>query len=144
MAEKKIIEIEIKDNVSAAQDHFNDLRNEIKKTEKEVEELTKTYGDNSDAVKKAEKQLDSLKNSYTELSKSATDLGATFEDIYGEIKPLTAQMGEAEDRLYQLALAGDTASKEYQDLLQSVGDYRKIQIQTDLAVDASATTLDQK
>ena len=30
MAEKKVIEIEIKDNISATQDHFNDLRNEIK------------------------------------------------------------------------------------------------------------------
>jgi hypothetical protein len=53
-------------------------------------------------------------------------------------------MGEAEDRLYELALAGDTTSKEYQDLLKSVGNYRKVQIQTDLAVDAAATTLSQK
>jgi hypothetical protein len=53
-------------------------------------------------------------------------------------------MGEAEDRLYELAAAGDTASKEYRDLLETVGQYRKVQIQTDMAVDAAATTLGQK
>jgi len=53
-------------------------------------------------------------------------------------------MGEAEDRLYELALAGDTASKEYQELLTKVGEYRKVQIQTDLAVDGAATTMTQK
>ena len=53
-------------------------------------------------------------------------------------------MGEAEDRLYELALAGDTTSKEYQELLASVGNYRKVQIQTDLAVDSAATTMSEK
>ena len=53
-------------------------------------------------------------------------------------------MGEAEDRLYELAIAGDTASKEYQELLTKVGEYRKVQIQTDLAVDGAAQTMTQK
>ena len=33
------------------------------------------------------------------------------------LQPLTTRLGEAEDRLYELALAGDTTSKEYQELL---------------------------
>jgi hypothetical protein len=53
-------------------------------------------------------------------------------------------MGEAEDRLYELANAGKTTTKEYQDLLKTVGSYRKVQIQTDLAVDAAATNMGQK
>jgi hypothetical protein len=53
-------------------------------------------------------------------------------------------MGEAEDRLYELANAGQTATQEYQDLLETVGNYRKVQIQTDMAVDAAATTMTQK
>jgi len=57
---------------------------------------------------------------------------------------LTAQMGEMEDRLYQMALAGDTASKEYHDLLTEVGKYRKIQMDTDMVTDAAATTMSQK
>ena len=75
---------------------------------------------------------------------SVEGLNKTFEEVYGELQPLTTRMGEAEDRLYELALAGDTTSKEYQELLTKVGQYRKVQIQTDLAVDSAATTLGQK
>ena len=144
MAIKKVIEVEIKDNAIATQDHFNDLRNEIKKTEEEVKDLSKTYGENSKEVKESVKQLNKLQDAYNNLSKEATDLNATFEDIYGDIKPLTARMGEAEDRLYELALAGKTSTQEYKDLLQATGDYKRIQQQTDLVVDAAANTMGQK
>ncbi len=90
------------------------------------------------------KDFENLSKATNKAADSADRLDATFEDVYGELQPLTTRMGEAEDRLYELALAGDTTSKEYQDLLKSVGNYRKVQIQTDLAVDAAATTLSQK
>jgi hypothetical protein len=78
------------------------------------------------------------------LSKATHDVSASFEEVYGDLQPLTTRMGEAEDRLYELANAGQTASQEYQDLLKTVGQYRKVQIQTDMAVDAAATTMSQK
>ena len=90
------------------------------------------------------KDFDNLSKATNRAADSADRLDATFEEVYGELQPLTTRMGEAEDRLYELALAGDTTSKEYNDLLKSVGNYRKVQIQTDLAVDAAATTLSQK
>lgn len=92
----------------------------------------------------AEKDFKSFNKAVDETTKSAKNLDATFEEVYGELQPLTTRMGEAEDRLYELALAGDTASKEYQELLTKVGEYRKVQIQTDLAVDGAATTMTQK
>lgn len=144
MAVTKVIEVQVKDNLDKTQDHFNDLRNEIKKTEQEVEDLTKTFGANSSEVKKATKQLDSLTDAYNDLSKSASDVNASFEDIYGELKPLTARLGEAEDRLYELALAGKQNTKEYRDLLEATANYRKVQIQTDLVVDSAAQTMAQK
>ncbi len=79
-----------------------------------------------------------------DLAKATHDVSASFEEVYGELQPLTTRMGEAEDRLYELANAGQTATQEYQDLLKTVGNYRKVQIQTDLAVDAAATTMGQK
>ena len=79
-----------------------------------------------------------------DLAKSTHDVSASFEQVYGDLQPLTTRMGEAEDRLYELANAGQTATKEYQDLLETVGNYRKVQIQTDMAVDAAATTMAQK
>ena len=92
----------------------------------------------------AAKEFDKFGKAVNTADKSVTDLNKTFEEVYGEMAPLTTRMGEAEDRLYELAAAGDTASAEYQGLLQKVGDYRKVQIQTDLAVDAAATTMGQK
>lgn len=79
-----------------------------------------------------------------DLAKATHDVSASFEEVYGDLQPLTTRMGEAEDRLYELANAGQTATQEYQDLLTTVGNYRKVQIQTDMAVDAAATTMSQK
>jgi len=53
-------------------------------------------------------------------------------------------MGEAEDRLYELALAGKTATKEYQDLLQTTQNYLRIQQSVDLQVEAGAVPAAQK
>jgi len=88
--------------------------------------------------------LENLDKALKEVDKSAKSVDATFEEVYGDLQPLTSRMGEAEDRLYELALAGQSATKEYQDLLQTVGNYRKVQMQTDMVVDAAATTFDAK
>lgn len=79
-----------------------------------------------------------------DLAKATHDVSASFEEVYGDLQPLTTRMGEAEDRLYELANAGQTATKEYQDLLTTVGNYRKVQIQTDMAVDAAASNFSTK
>ena len=78
------------------------------------------------------------------LEKATNDVSKSFADVYGDLQPLTTRMGEAEDRLYELANAGKTTTQEYKDLLKSVGDFRKVQISTDMAVDAAATTMGQK
>ena len=92
----------------------------------------------------AEKDVKSLGQAIKVLDAEATNLDATFEEIYGDLKPLTARMGEAEDRLYELAKAGKQSSQEYKDLLKSVGEYKKVQQQTDLIVDAAAQTMSSK
>jgi hypothetical protein len=107
MAEKKVIEIEVK---------------------------------TQDAVK----SMDALSKSTKEAGKEF-DKTATFAERYGEeLQPLTTRMGEAEDRLYELANAGQTTTQEYKELLKTVGEFRKVQISTDMAVDASASTMGQK
>ena len=112
----KTIELFVKNNFSKTEKETKDLNEELGKTAKAQDEVNKSF-----------------------------DAGATFADRYGkELEPLTTRLGEAEDRLYELALAGDTTSKEYQELLTKVGEYRKVQIQTDLAVDGAATTMTQK
>ena len=86
-----------------------------------------------------EKQLEDLGKAIKNVDKEAVNLDATFEEIYGDLKPLTSRMGEAEDRLYQLALAGKQSTREYKELLKSVANYKQIQIQTDSVVDAAST-----
>ena len=95
-------------------------------------------------TKDAVKSMDDLSKSTKQAGKEF-DKSATFAERYGEeLQPLTTRMGEAEDRLYELANAGQTTTQEYKDLLKTVGEFRKVQISTDMAVDASASTLGQK
>ena len=144
MATKKTIQLEVDTNSQDAQKQFDGLRKSIKETQQELEKFTGTEKENSKEADNLRRQLADLDVQQKNLSKSNTDLGATFEDVYGEVKPLTAQMGEMEDRLYQMSLAGDTASKEYRDLLTEVGKYKRIQQETDMIVDGAATTMSQK
>ena len=132
MSINKQINIDINTNSDETQKEFERLRKAIKASTEEVESLSKQFGENSKEADAARKSLAGLTQSYDQMSKVATDLGATFEDVYGEVLPLTTALGESEDRLYQLALAGDTTSREYQDLLKKVSDYRKVQIQTEM------------
>jgi hypothetical protein len=92
----------------------------------------------------AEQQVKSLGTAIKSLDTETTNLDATFEEVYGDLKPLTARMGEAEDRLYELAKAGKQNTQEYKDLLKSVGEYKKVQQQTDMVVDAAAQTMRNK
>lgn len=123
MAEKKIVDLIVKDNIQETEGHLKDLSGQLKTSQKDVK---------------------SFEQSFETLNDAAINLDASFEEVYGDLKPLTARMGEAEDRLYELSLAGKQGTKEFQALLTSVGNYRKVQIQTDLAVDSAATTMTQK
>lgn len=76
--------------------------------------------------------------------KSLDDLGGSFEDVYGEIQPLNTVIGELEDRLYQMAAAGEQNTEEFELLSKQIGDYKKVIIDTDLVVDSMATTTAQK
>jgi chemotaxis protein histidine kinase CheA len=88
--------------------------------------------------------LNNLSVALEKVDASAKGVDATFEQVYGDLKPLTARMGEAEDRLYELAMAGQTATQEYKDLLAAVAQYRKVQMQTDMTVDAASGKLSDK
>ena len=116
MATKKVIEIEVKDNLDKTSKGINNLN-------KEVKDLT---------------------NSADRLDKEFEDVSKTFDEVYGDLKPLTARLGEAEDRLYELALAGKQNTAEYKELLKATANFRQVQIQTDMVVDSAAQTMSQK
>jgi hypothetical protein len=85
-----------------------------------------------------EKQLDSTGEAAEGTSKDIYNLGANFEDIYGDLKPLSGRLGELEDRMYELALAGKTNTDEFKALQAETVKYRRTIIDVDAQVDALA------
>ena len=76
-------------------------------------------------------------------TKSLDELGGSFEDVYGEIQPLSGRIGELEDRLYEMAAAGESGTKEFNDLTKQIGSMKKVIIDTDMVVDGMSQTLAQ-
>ena len=137
----------ISDNTSETQrnaDAQKALKAQLDAAIKELAKAAQLHGATSKEAITAAKAINDLQQQINATTSSTRDLNATFEQVYGELQPLTTRMGEAEDRLYELALAGQEASEEYQGLLQVVGEYRRTQILTDRAVDAAAATFKEK
>ena len=93
-------------------------------------------------AKDANKEVEKLKGTLNEID--GIDIESPFDEIYGEAKSLTQVMGGLQDRLYELAKAGDTQSKEFKVLTAETGRLRKAQIKVDRAIDATAKTLGEK
>ena len=86
----------------------------LKKDPIESAKLAKEFNDLSKQVHKAEEAFD-------EMDKSGKRLSATFEQIYGEdLQPMSSRIGELEDRLYELALAGQTNTDEFREMTGEV------------------------
>jgi hypothetical protein len=137
-------QINIRIDGKQAQDTFNNLRKGISDASSQLDNIIKKYGTNSTQADNQRKVLSKLNIEYGTLSKSVTDLGARFDDVYQGSLPLTTRLGEIEDRLYELSLAGQSASQEFKDLMTEAGRLRQTMIQTDLSVDAMAMTMSQK
>jgi hypothetical protein len=75
--------------------------------------------------------------------KAMKDLGLSFEEAFTEADNLSGQIGELEDALYAMAAAGQQNTKEYKELSQQVGVYKKVIIDTDMEVDALSQTTAQ-
>ncbi|CAC9972913.1 coiled-coil domain-containing protein [Flavobacterium panici] len=137
----------VSDNTSESEKNAKaqkELKAQLDLAVKELAKMANQYGASSKEAINAAKAVSDLQKQITATADSTRDLNATFEEVYGELQPLTTRMGEAEDRLYELALAGQQASEEYQGLLQVVGEYRRTQVLTDAAVDAAAATFKDK
>ena len=152
---KKIIQIEFQVNNSPVQ-QFEGTLDEVLAKVAEVEEAISTIPDvelklKVDGVEQTTKELKDLANQAKATDKAMTglaeengDLSKSFADIYGEAQPLTGKLGELEDRLYQLALAGKTGTAEFATLTAEAGRLRRSQVEVDLAVDSASKTISAK
>ena len=92
----------------------------------------------------AEKVIIEIEASTKEAQKNLENLSKSFEDVYGDVKPLSSRVGELEDRLYQMAQAGDTASEEFKQLTKEASRLKVAQKEVDEIMDRSSMTLSQK
>jgi hypothetical protein len=76
--------------------------------------------------------------------KSLNRLEASFEDVYGEVQPLTGRIGELEDQLYEMASAGQQGTQEFTQLAAQIGKMKKVIVDVDMAVDGMSGTMSQK
>lgn len=76
--------------------------------------------------------------------KSLNRLESSFEDVYGEVQPLTGRIGELEDQLYEMATAGQQGTKEFNDLAATIGKMKKVILDVDMQVDGLSMSFTNK
>ncbi len=87
----------------------------------------------------AEEKVIEINVDASQANKSLNKFGGTLEDVYGEgVQPLNFAIGELEDRLYEMAAAGEQGTQEFADMAKEVAKMKKVIIDTDAAVDGLA------
>jgi len=96
MATKKVIEIEVKDNVNVTSDHFEDLNKEIKSVESEVNKLNDSI---SKGNSKASESFKPLKAQYREAQSLVAELSAKFGATSEQAIQAAKKAGELKDAI---------------------------------------------
>jgi hypothetical protein len=122
---------EAREDLAKLNDEFEKVKDDPIKSKK----LAKEFNDLSKAV-------DDTTESLKEMNAAGELAGTKFDDLNEvlfqtneEVLPLTSQIGEMEDRMYQLAQANQQGSKEFQELQKKVVAARKTIIETDRSID---------
>lgn len=102
MATKKVIEIEVKDNVNVTSDHFEDLNKEIKSVESEVNKLN-----------------DSISKGNSNASESFKPLKAQYREAQTLVAELSAKFGATSEQAIQ-------AAKRAGELKDAIGDAKAL------------------
>lgn len=92
----------------------------------------------SNASKDFAKSIEASAKLIKETSKDVIGLNSTFEQVHGDLQPLTTRLGELEDRMYELAFAGKQNTKEFKELQKEAIKMRKTMLEVDAQVDTFA------
>lgn len=119
--------------------------NEVRAALAQVETVLQSLDPNSEeflqlaqAVEYTRTVFETFDNEVAVINSGMTNLDATFEEVYGDLQPLTTRLGELEDRMYELALAGGQNTEEFKQLQREAIRYRQTIQQVDAAVDTFA------
>ena len=105
-----------------------DTLNELREA---VNNIQKSYGNAVGDVGKYEESINSALEAQNQLNDS---LGITEE----EVLDVSGTISKAEDRLYEMAIAGDTTSDEFIRLQEQTAKYKKVVIEVDASIDQLA------
>lgn len=127
--------------VLLARQNLRELREEMAALTEQQNRLRESGEKESEAYKRNANEINNLSNRISELNTEINELDAdgltkSFEDIYGSIQPLSGQIGELEDRLYQMALAGQSGTAEFEQMVDRVSQMKAVIQQTDAQIDA--------
>lgn len=137
-------------SVFAARDAVRELEQEYENLNAQIDELNSIQRTNNGLNQTQSAQLNTLTSEMNGLNVQmneyyqtieeidANNLTASFEDMYGAVKPLSTQIGELEDRLYQMRLAGESNSEEFAIITERVGVMRQAIRETDMQIDIMA------
>lgn len=119
--------------------------NEVRAALQQVESVMQQLDPNSEeflqlaqAVEYTKAVFETFDTEVTAINAGMNSLDATFEEVYGDLQPLTTRLGELEDRMYELALAGGQNTEEFRQLQREAIKYRQTIQQVDAAVDTFA------
>jgi len=111
----------------------------LKDLDKNTTRLKKSMDDLADSGDELSDEFKSVNTAYEETIESQKRLMGDMEHLGDDILvEVSGSISKMEDRLYELALAGDTTSKEFVDLQRKTAQYKAVIIETDRSVDALA------
>lgn len=114
--------------------------NTLDPNSEEFVHLAKAIANTEKSILEFNKEAKTFEASQREITKANRDLSASFDDVYGDLQPMTTRLGEMEDRMYELKLAGQENSAEFRELQAETVKYRQIIQSVDAAVDTYAKT----
>ncbi len=137
-------------SIFAAREAVRSLESEYSKLTDKISDLNSTAqknngltGEQAQALKSYNAQLKEVNTELNQYNKlldevDPSNLTASFDDIYGAVKPLNTQIGELEDRLYELANRGQQNTEEFRNVSAEVGRLKGVIKETDREIDVMA------
>lgn len=133
--------------VYQARDAVRELEQEYQKLQAQIQSLNQAEAENGRLTIAQQQQYEELSNKISatniELNQyydtidslDPNNLTAKFDEIYGSVQPLTTQIGELEDRLYQMRLEGEANSEEFTIITERIATMKQAIKETDMEID---------
>lgn len=125
-------------NRATAEADLGSARQALEEERALLQENTAALSQYETASRELVGNIQNANRAVSDLSQGQIGVGSTFEQVYGSIQPLTTRLGELEDRMYELALAGQRDTEEFRELQSEAIRMRQTIQEVDASVDTMA------